>query len=82
MRNGRWVCESRPPCFEPHEWLEWLEARWEVYRSQRKPVNYCVDCTPEHQQRMIAQGRCNHPGLKFRRAGDGALIGLRQLEVY
>lgn len=65
---------SMPHCFDSLEqWQAWYQAAIVCARlgydydehGNPKPVNYCTDCTAEHQQRMLSQGRCAWPGVRF-----------------
>lgn len=52
---------------------------WQLQRNASK-VNdseYCADCTPKYQARMIAEGRCAFPGTTFSRDAHGELHGTR-----
>jgi hypothetical protein len=49
----------RPACFDTEAaFAAWCAAA----RESRHPVrDFCADCTPDHQRRMIASGRCEYP---------------------
>jgi len=64
-RRVVWSAKARPACFSTDS--EW--ADWYAFRAGAKFP--CVDCTPEHQEKMIRAGRCERPETVFTvRAGD------------
>ena len=64
-RRVVWSAKDRPACFSTDS--EW--ADWYAFRAGAKFP--CVDCTPEHQEKMIRAGRCERPETVFTvRAGD------------
>lgn len=67
-----------PVCFDSRrQYALWLEA------ARRRPPGgsvYCADCTPEYQQRMVAQGRCAHPRTTFHLDRDGYDEGRRPVK--
>lgn len=76
---------AKPLCFDSQrQWELWYDAAVTCARlgydyddeGNPKPVPYCTNCTPEYQQKMIAQNRCAWPEVKFV-AVDGALHGRR-----
>ena len=53
---------TKPACFETDEqWAEWVEQA----RQVGEYCSYCSDCTPEYKDRMMREGRCSHPDVKF-----------------
>lgn len=80
----------RPACFDSEEqWAYWMdEARKSLATSHGQALRrhgHCVDCTPEYQAKMKAQGRCEFPLVCFRirktAEGDHELQGWRDLYV-
>ena len=71
-----------PPCFK-NEWhfLHWQRAARLVPESRQDTENYCMDCTPAYQRKMIARGCCNHPETQFVELldldGETELVGVR-----
>lgn len=58
-----------PPCFDSKEqWQQWHIAD-EVATHGR--TQYCADCTPQYQIRMIDENRCVHPQVKFYKINGG-----------
>ena len=56
-----------PQCFNSElEYLFWLEGEKEV---PTQPIRkfICRDCTPSHQRKMIAQGRCFNAQIDLRK---------------
>ena len=72
-RRVVWSATARPACFSTDS--EW--ADWYAFRAGAKFP--CVDCTPEHQEKMIRAGRCEHAETLFV-ARDGELTGVRSDE--
>lgn len=67
-----------PVCFDDVEqWREYQKA-WRLSKGNTK-INYCNDCTPEFQHRMVVEQRCAHPRTNFEVKG-GELIGVRPKE--
>ena len=58
-RRVVWSATDRPACFATDS--EW--ADWYAFRAGAKYP--CVDCTPEHQEKMIRAGRCEHAETLF-----------------
>lgn len=53
-----------PPCFpDDHDFAKWTLFNRRS-RSLRVP-NFCGDCNPVYQQRMIDKDRCQFPNAKF-----------------
>lgn len=71
MRVQRWSPARMPACYsDPVAWRMWCADR----RGLKAP---CTDCTPEHRDRMHAQGRCERPETLFvvdTQSGD--LVGI------
>ena len=64
-----------PLCFSPKQWVLWRTQPKGV--AIPKPKSFCEDCTPEHQDRMVAVKRCQHPETIFVRDADGFITGRR-----
>jgi hypothetical protein len=67
------------PCFTPEQWREWHLAARQVKRLEHRDTTShpCMDCTPEHQARMLAQEKCAHPTVYFARKYGEGLTGIR-----
>jgi len=55
---------SHPPCFKTQrDFTLWIElAR---FHPPPPADSYCSDCNPEHQKKMISEGRCEFPEVEF-----------------
>lgn len=51
-----------PLCTDKATYAEWHEA---ARRSPPGEAGFCTDCTPEYQARMIEEGKCENPWIKF-----------------
>jgi hypothetical protein len=60
-----------PRCTTQKEYRLWKRAASEVYAA----YGFCTDCTPEYKEKMLAEGRCEHPKIIFRRDKDGYIFG-------
>lgn len=68
-----------PPCFTRQQWNAWRAvARQCGEDPELQEAKYCVDCTPEYQQQMVAEGRCLHPEVRFKLDADGLIVGTRK----
>lgn len=78
---GPRVNDWQPLCFESAEQMRrWRDAATQSCdRDSLKRSRYCVDCTPEYQQRMKAQRRCLHPDTTFTTDPDGLICGVRAM---
>lgn len=57
---------ERPKCFRSTEqWKLWREMYDEAPISGPAEDWYCVDCTPEFQERMKRVLCCEHPEVRF-----------------
>lgn len=57
---------SKPKCFDSQEqYDDW--RRLAKLSLVGMASGACVDCTPEFQQRMIRQKRCENPHVEFRK---------------
>lgn len=57
-----------PNCTNYDEFVEWRK-----FASSYRPPHsiwFCTDCTPSFQLKMRKEGKCDHPYIKFRLAGD------------
>lgn len=61
---------SWPKCFDSREQLE----AWNEAMIQSKNTSYsiwvCIDCTPTYQAKMIKEGRCENPHVKFKKENE------------
>jgi hypothetical protein len=69
---------SYPLCFESKkQYQHWGKL---VRGSVRAMYGPCTDCTPEYQERMKQQMRCEHPEVKFDFDEDGLIAGYISFE--
>lgn len=69
----------KPACFyNESEWATWREFA----RRSGAIVNYCADCTPEYQAKMVKLDLCGHPDVQFRQDADGFIEGYRPASPY
>lgn len=64
-----------PRCFES-------QAQWNTYRTLAQycagnGFTYCTDCTQEYKDKMVAGGRCEYQGTKFKTMAQGIIVGRR-----
>lgn len=67
-----------PKCFDHYlQYRMWMEADLITIDRGRKKVPGlpCMDCTAGYQKTMIAEGRCEHPDVVFRRNDQGEVVG-------
>lgn len=69
---------KRPLCFpSQREFDAWMhESRRFAATADVNPKNYCIDCLPAFQEKMIKCGRCAYPGVEFIEH-DGGVYGRR-----
>ena len=68
-RRVVWGAKDRPACFS-------TDSEWAVWYADRAGAKFpCVDCSPEHQAKMIQAGRCEHAETLFV-VRDGELTGV------
>lgn len=76
--------ECPPPCFESgRQYREWVNLATASPLPPRADFpaepNYCRDCSPEGQSRMMEAGRCMFPMVRFKPKktpeGDEEVIG-------
>lgn len=54
-----------PPCFDSAEqYREWQKLKRLSYQWQGQQ-GVCFDCTPEYKEKMMCEGRCQHPETVF-----------------
>ena len=58
-------------CSDPETYLLWRESARRVIPH----YGFCADCTPEYQQRMIVEKKCEHPETLFEIDSDGFIGG-------
>lgn len=51
-----------PMCTDKDTYAEWRDA---ARRSPPGDAGFCTDCTPDYQERMISEGRCENTWIKF-----------------
>jgi len=55
-----------PPCFpDKKAYEQWLGLDEACGVPTRREAGYCVDCAPEYQHKMMLEGRCLHPDVRF-----------------
>jgi hypothetical protein len=67
-----------PACTTLADYKEWREF------GKRCPprYNFCEDCTPEYQARMIREFRCENPRIQFSKDADGFVSGYLPSRYY
>jgi len=72
-----------PDCFSSRlEYLDWVHTA-----RMHKPAEgheYCEDCLPDYQAKMIRARRCQYPGTTFIDHGEGrdySVIGRRPQKI-
>jgi hypothetical protein len=78
------VDHNAPRCFDSTEqWHEYtvayyLSSSTKGYKGKPPRIDYCRDCTKKHKERMLAEGRCDHPETVFVRPDgvDKDVIGI------
>ena len=71
-----------PACFTNEQWANWVKCERQMVRLGQyvhNPSGFCAECTPGHQEKMIAAGRCSHPLVRFQPDEDGYVVGVRPL---
>ena len=60
-------------CATDKQYREWREA------ARNSPPSmsawFCTDCTPAYQKKMLEQGKCARPDIKFKLDEDGGCAG-------
>lgn len=70
---------THPPCFDTAaDYEAWLKASQDCSLDSTHKPTYCTDCLPEYQHKMILQGRCTHPTVRFFKNGPRSYYGRRQ----
>lgn len=72
-----------PPCFDSlQDYQAWEKALEDcnIYEVGHVKPNYCSDCLPEYQKKMIEQNRCGYPTVRFFKNGPRAYYGRRIYE--
>jgi hypothetical protein len=64
-----------PRCTNKKEYKVWKRAASKAYAA----YGFCTDCTPEYKEKMLAEGRCEHPGIVFAIDEDGDVFGRPKL---
>ena len=65
-----------PSCTTPEDYKAWRKLP-----PQAGQAGFCEDCTPKFKLKMIDQGKCDHPDIRFTRDVDGILTGrIKQLD--
>ena len=60
-----------PSCSSAEDYQEWHKLMPPTGR-----YGFCEDCTPRYKMKMMNQGRCEHPEVRFERDEDGFLNGV------
>lgn len=68
---------THPACFDSDEQLiAWMQAdKAAQFGRKYRASPVCLDCTPEHAERMRLAGRCECPQTAFKRDHRGELVG-------
>lgn len=58
------ISAAQPKCWDNRiNWNEWQHLN---NLTQDKPLdNYCADCLPAYKERMVAEGKCKYPTVRF-----------------
>ncbi len=69
-------------CAYDDEWSAWL-GKWERARTTRRATDdpltdFCIDCLPQFQAEMVAQGRCIRQSRNVSES-EGAAEGISRL---
>lgn len=60
--RSRIEVEATLKCTGPRELNEWFALYWPTSNPETTTEgilkNFCLDCTPEYQKAMLAEGRC------------------------
>ena len=68
-----------PKCFRSQEqYRAWKEMARFAYASNW----VCTDCTPEYQDSMKAEKRCENPHVQFQTSDDGFVEGVVYLSLF
>lgn len=47
-------------------WVEWHRLNVLARDNPKRPLDhFCTDCMPEFKARMVAEGKCEHPTVRF-----------------
>lgn len=68
--------ESETPkcCSTPEQAVSWID---QAKRVDANPVcGFCSDCQPVFKARMMMQGRCENPGVKFHESVVDGVYGV------
>lgn len=70
---------THPPCFDSKaEFDAWEEALSKcAFEPGHPPPTYCSDCLPDYKAKMLEQGRCIHPTVRFFKNGPQSYYGRR-----
>lgn len=79
MRRKVTFASKVPQCFSS---LEQYKAWKECARMSYAPNHVCTDCTPEYQERMKDEGRCENPQVQFEEDEDGFIFGVVYLTLF
>jgi hypothetical protein len=61
-----------PHCTERSMYNRWKEL---ARLSGNLPARFCTDCTSAFQAKMLEEGRCDQPGIKFYKTKEGFIDG-------
>lgn len=65
--NAEYV-NTTPACFNcDKQYQEYERLRFDTIKHDNRPkdMNFCLDCTPEYQKKMMIERRCEHPETRF-----------------
>lgn len=71
---------NAPKCFDTEvQYINWIEAdsiTANRYGASKYDAGFfCKDCTPAYAEAMRAEGRCEHPDVKFGYSRNEGTIG-------
>lgn len=71
--------DKMPKCFDG---IEQYRAWKQMARLAHPPIWVCTDCTPEYQDKMKEQCRCENPQVQFQSDDEGFVQGVVYLSLF
>jgi hypothetical protein len=78
--SHRLIHNGCPSCIDQAPYALWLKAS-KRYKTGQLMSGFCTDCLPAFQKAKIAEGRCDHPDVKFYTDEDGFIDGYLPSEI-
>lgn len=66
---------STPKCTDSHTHELWKHVARYVGGVDKRATDFCCDCLPAFQERMLLDGRCERPEIRFRKDKIGFIEG-------